>query len=143
IPNKISIALIAAFALLAPLAGLPIKDIGLHLAAGALILTVGIAFFAFGWLGGGDAKLLAAGALWVGFDQLLPFIFHVTLFGGALIAVIIVYRRFVADNIVAMAGQDWATRLHQPGGGVPYGIAIASSALLIFPKTALFSLVMV
>jgi prepilin peptidase CpaA len=35
-----------------------------------------------------------------------------------------------------LAGQDWAERLHQEGGGVPYGIALAAAALAIYPSTA-------
>lgn len=142
IPNRISVVLIAAFLVLAPLAGLPLKQFGLHLAAGALVLTIGFTFFSCGWLGGGDAKLLAAGALWVGFDLLVPFIFHVTLFGGLLIAALLAYRWMVPEQIVMLAGSEWVSRLHQVGGGVPYGIAIASSALVVFPETRLFALVM-
>ncbi|MEO1206089.1 MAG: prepilin peptidase [Pseudomonadota bacterium] len=142
IPNNISIALAITFLVLAPFAGLPLKDIGMHGAACALVLTAGIACFACGWLGGGDAKLLAAGALWVGFDQLIPFIYHVTLFGGILIVLILAYRWLVSEQLVTLAGSEWVTRLHQPGGGVPYGIAIASSAVLIFPDTKLYALIM-
>lgn len=143
IPNRISLVLLAAFAILAPVAGMPLEQIGMHVAAFALVLSVGIAFFAFGWFGGGDAKLLAAGALWVGFDQLLPFIFYTTAFGGVLILAIVLYRQLVPAESVAARGVEWATRLHKHDGGVPYGIAIASSALTVFPATALFSLVVV
>jgi prepilin peptidase CpaA len=30
----------------------------------------------------------------------------------------------------------WVERLHRPEGGVPYGIALAAAALLIYPYTA-------
>lgn len=143
IPNQISIALIAVFLVLAPLTGLPIKEIGLHLAAFALVLAFGIAFFAFGWLGGGDAKLLAAGALWVGFGQLLPFIFYTTLAGAGLIFVILAFRKLVPAVVVELQGPAWAHRLHDPKGGVPYGVAICTSALWVFPSTKLFSLIVV
>jgi prepilin peptidase CpaA len=35
-----------------------------------------------------------------------------------------------------LAGKDWAERLHDKDGGVPYGIALAASALLVYPETA-------
>jgi prepilin peptidase CpaA len=35
-----------------------------------------------------------------------------------------------------LVGQDWAERLHQSDAGVPYGIALAAAALLIYPDTA-------
>jgi prepilin peptidase CpaA len=34
-----------------------------------------------------------------------------------------------------LAGKRWAERLHEPGGGVPYGIALAVAALVIYPST--------
>lgn len=141
IPNRISLVLLAVFAVLAPLAGMPIETIGMNVAAFALVLAIGIALFAFGCFGGGDAKLLAAGALWIGFDQLLPFIFYTTAFGGLLILAIILYRQLVPAEAVAARGIEWASRLHSQDGGVPYGIAIASSAMTVFPATQLFSLV--
>ena len=48
----------------------------LHLAAGAAVLAVAFALFAFGWIGGGDAKLAAATALWLGFDHARPLPLH-------------------------------------------------------------------
>ena len=34
-----------------------------------------------------------------------------------------------------LATQEWAQRLHQKGGGVPYGIALAAAALFVYPNT--------
>jgi len=36
----------------------------------------------------------------------------------------------------ALAEQEWVKRLHRLDGGVPYGIALAAAALLIYPDTA-------
>ena len=70
IPNRISVALAAAFAFAAYRAGLPFDVVAAHLAAAAMVLAVGIVFFAFGWLGGGDAKLMSVAALWIVGTQL-------------------------------------------------------------------------
>ena len=140
IPNRISIALAAVFIPLALIAGLSLQDFGLHFAAGAIMLAVGIGLFAIGVLGGGDAKLLAAGALWVGFGQLLPFLTHVAIFGGLLSVAVLAYRNYVPEG--ALAGPGWALRLKQKNGGIPYGIAIAAGALITFPATELYRLVM-
>jgi len=35
----------------------------------------------------------------------------------------------------ALAGQPWLARLHEPDGGVPYGIALAAAALVTYPST--------
>lgn len=132
IPNRVSLALAAAFFFAAPLMGLPPSEIMMHVAAGALLLVVGIALFAVGGFGGGDAKLLAVGALWVGFDQLLLFLTLTTVLGGVLALAILLYRKRPMLGIYA---PDWAMKLHKPGTGIPYGIAIAASGLLVLPVT--------
>jgi len=54
---------------LAPLTGMGLHDMLSHLGAGAAVLAVAFACFAIGQVGGGDAKVAAAAALWFGFDQ--------------------------------------------------------------------------
>src|SRR3954452_12428026 len=71
ISNRISLILVGAFFILAVWSGMPLADIGMHALAGVAVLVVTFVFFARGWIGGGDAKLAAATALWLGFDQLL------------------------------------------------------------------------
>jgi prepilin peptidase CpaA len=34
-----------------------------------------------------------------------------------------------------LAGQPWLERLHQKGGDIPYGIALAAAALVVYPDT--------
>lgn len=136
IPNKISLAMIAAFACAAAYAQLPMEQVLWHVGIGAAALTIGFALFAFNLFGGGDAKLLAAGALWIGADFVIPYVAYITIFGGLLCAVILAYRRFVPAQSMPLPG--WALRLHTQGGGVPYGIAIAAAGLVIYPSTPLF-----
>ena len=136
IPNRVSVALAAAFVFAAYRAGLPLDVVAAHLGAGALVLAVGIVFFAFGWLGGGDAKLMSAAALWIGFgDVLIVYFTAVTILGGALSLAILAYRRF---PVAALPGPQWALNLHRPGSGIPYGLAIAGAALWIYPQTVWF-----
>lgn len=135
IPNRISLALVAAFFLAAPLLGLSAHDVMMHVGAGLLVLAIGIGLFAAGGFGGGDAKLLAAGALWIGFDCLLPFLLNVTIFGGLLAVIVLAYRRVPAS---ALPIPPWAARLHAPQSGIPYGIAIAAGAMAVYPKTPYF-----
>lgn len=137
IPNRISIGLLAAFLIAAPLAGLSLDDFASHIGAGALILAIGIAMFSMGWLGGGDAKLMAAAALWMGFDKLLPYFVQVAVFGGLLSILILLYRRIPFD---AWRLPQWALTLHRKDNGIPYGLAIAAAALVIYPKTTWFAL---
>ena len=132
IPNRITLGLALAFLPAAALMGLPPSDIVMHVAAGALVLVAGIALFAVGGFGGGDAKLLAGGALWIGLDGLLSYLLLVTVFGGLLALIIVLYRRYPAT---ALPLPDWAARLHAGKSGIPYGIAIACAALTMFPVT--------
>ena len=39
----------------------------------------------------------------------------------------------------ALPGPAWALRLHERGCGIPYGVAIAGAALLIYPSTPWFA----
>jgi prepilin peptidase CpaA len=107
--------------------------IGMHLAAGALVLMVCFGFFAMGWIGGGDAKLAAATALWFGFDYLLDYLVYASLFGGVLTVLLIQFRRLPLPAVLARQG--WILKLHDAGSGVPYGIALAAAALIVYPKT--------
>lgn len=131
IPNRVSMLMVIGFLLLAPFMGLGFEGFLSHLGAGAAMLAVGVVMFALGWLGGGDAKLFAAGALWVGFDHLLEFTFFITLAGGALTLGLLSFRQTLPHPWIIK--QNWAMHLHNPTTGVPYGIAIAIAALLVYP----------
>jgi len=133
ISNKVSLALAAGFLALAPAAGLGVSDIAMHAAAGSLALAAAFCLFACGWIGGGDAKLAAATALWFGFDQLLAYLFVASLLGGALTLLIVQFRLFPLP--LALQGAGWAERLHRKDAGVPYGIALAAAALIVYPDT--------
>jgi prepilin peptidase CpaA len=97
------------------------------------VLTIGFTCFSFGWIGGGDAKLAAATALWFGFDYLLDYLVYASLFGGALTLFLIQFRLLPLPAMLAR--HQWIMRLHEKGGGVPYGIALAASALTVYPQT--------
>jgi prepilin peptidase CpaA len=133
IPNKISLLLIAGFALLAGLGGMSIHDVLMHLGAGAIVLAAAFCFFAMGWVGGGDAKLAAAIALWFGFGHLMDYLVYAALLGGALTFLIIQFRKWPLPGLIS--SQSWVQRLHETKGGVPYGIALAIGALMIYPET--------
>jgi prepilin peptidase CpaA len=133
ISNRLSLALTGGFFLLTVITGVSLTAIGMHLAAAALVLTISFGFFSMGWIGGGDAKLAAATALWFGFDFLLDYLVYASLFGGVLTVLLIQFRRLPLP--APLARQTWILRLHEAGGGVPYGIALAVAALAVYPKT--------
>jgi prepilin peptidase CpaA len=133
ISNRLSLALAGGFALLTVVTGMGLADTGMHAAAAAAVLVVAFGFFSQGWIGGGDAKLAAATALWFGFDHLLDYLIYASIFGGVLTLLLIQFRKLPLP--AALARQKWIMRLHETGGGVPYGIALAASALVVYPKT--------
>jgi prepilin peptidase CpaA len=133
ISNRVSLALAAGFLLLAVPSGMGFYDILLHLGAGATVLTIAFACFAMGWVGGGDAKVAAAAALWFGFGHLVTYLVYASLFGGALTLLLLQFRQWPLPY--ALAGQTWLLRLHAKESGIPYGIALAIGALTIYPET--------
>lgn len=136
ISNRLCLSLVGTFAVCAALVGLSFHDIAWHVAAGLLVLVGAFGLFAAGWIGGGDAKLAAATALWFGFDQLMPYLL-LSSFGGGLLTLLILQLR--AHPLPApIASWAWARRLHAPKEGVPYGIALAFAALLILPETVIW-----
>jgi prepilin peptidase CpaA len=133
ISNRVSLALAAGFLVLAVASGMAVPDILMHLAAGATVLVAAFACFAFGWIGGGDAKVAAGAALWFGFAHLLNYLLYASLFGGALTLLLLQFRQWPLPYV--LAGQTWLLKLHAKESGIPYGIALAVGALMIYPET--------
>jgi prepilin peptidase CpaA len=136
IPNWLTLGLALAFFVAAVFVDMPLKEIGLHASAGLALLLVGMGLFSMGWIGGGDAKLVAAGSLWVGWAQALPYLLVATILGGGLTVAILFYRSMPLPAFLFRV--SWLARLHDRKEGVPYGLALAAAGLLIFPDTDLF-----
>ena len=134
IPNWISLAIIADFVVAAAIGVQEPAAIAWHLGAGLAMLVAGVGLFAAGLLGGGDAKLLAASAVWFGWAGLFKFVVYVAILGGVLALVVIALRR--AGLPESWSGQPWIRRLRSPDQGIPYGVAIAASAGLMFVPLA-------
>lgn len=133
ISNRVSLILVGGFVALAVIGGVSAADVLSHLAAGCVVLVAAFSLFARGIIGGGDAKLAAATALWLGFDHLLPYLLYASLLGGALSVGLIWFRTAPLPDWLAR--HDWAQRLHGKDAGVPYGIALAAAALAVYPQT--------
>jgi prepilin peptidase CpaA len=133
ISNRIALILVGGFFVLAFVAGMNPNDVLSHVGTAFTVLAVTFVFFARGWIGGGDAKLAAATALWLGFEHLMPYLLYASLLGGVLTLAIIRFRLMPLPAM--LAGQEWAKRLHRADGGVPYGIALALAALIVYPNT--------
>ena len=133
ISNRLSIALFLGFFAVAALIGMPFADMGRHMIASAIVLVFAFGFFARGWIGGGDAKLAAATALWIGFSHLMDYLLVASILGGALTLVLLQARRWPLPRLLAR--QPWIVRLHAVETGIPYGIALAAAGLIVYPDT--------
>lgn len=136
ISNRVSIVLAIGFFVLAFALRLPLPVIGQHLACGFAVLVLTFVFFAFRWIGGGDAKLASATALWLGFDHLWDYGIYAALLGGALTLGILALRHWPLPRLLITQG--WIARLHDQDSGVPYGIALAIAGLLLYPETRIW-----
>lgn len=135
IPNRVSAILLAAFALVAPLAGLGLYEIAMHLTAGLLVFSVCFTLFALNVMGGGDAKLLTASAVWFGFSfSLVEYLIYVSFFGGVLTLGILALRSHT--NTILASGLPVPDHL-MTAKKVPYGIAIGVAAFAAYPSSPL------
>jgi prepilin peptidase CpaA len=133
IANRISLALVVAFPLAALVVGMPAGIIGLHFAVGLGCLAVTFGMFAAGWMGGGDAKLMAATVLWFGpAPALAEYLLYGALFGGVLTVAILLSRASLAP----VTGISFVDRLLDRQTGIPYGIALGAAGLAVFADTA-------
>lgn len=129
IANRVSVLLVTAFAVLSLAVGMPAETIGLHVIVGAIGLALGIGCFAAGWMGGGDAKLMAATALWFGpTSELLDYLLIGSIYGGALTLGLLMLR----GQILPVTGIDFVDHLLEEETGIPYGIGLGAAGLTVY-----------
>jgi prepilin peptidase CpaA len=136
IANRVPLLLLVVFAIVAPLTGMGWAAYGWHFAAGALVLAVTFGLFALGGMGGGDAKLLSATAVWMGFNlHLVEYLVASAFLGGMLTLAILAYR---GSNLAVYTGRNmFLKNFADPKGGVPYGIALGIGGLVTYPASPL------
>jgi len=138
IPNKLTLALTAAFVPAALLLHMSWQDLGVHLGFAAVGLVLGITLFAFGLMGGGDAKLIAAASLWLGLHGFLALLVYTALAGGALTLGLMGARKVFSPYRPALPA--WVSRHLEPKGDIPYGIAICAGGLVALMQSDLLVL---
>jgi prepilin peptidase CpaA len=111
-------------ALLAPaywvsIALAPWPGVAIQLAAGAAVFTLLAGAFYAGMMGGGDVKLAAALALWFSPAGTVRFLVLMSLAGGVLTLVLVVWHR---------------ARKREGRPQIPYGVAIAFGGLAILAQ---------
>jgi prepilin peptidase CpaA len=101
-----------------------------HLIAAFVVLGVTYIMFYLKLLGGGDSKLLSVYALWTGLSGLLPFLFFMSLIGGALgLSTLLLNKNKFVEKPTS---GSWIDKSQKGGKDVPYGVAIFLGALITF-----------
>jgi prepilin peptidase CpaA len=137
IANRVSLLLVGTFALVAPMIGMDLATYGMHFAAGGMMLAITFTLFAMGGLGGGDAKLLTAIAVWCGLsDVLVEYMLYATLLGGLLTVVLVMWRGSFTAQLAGMHF-SFLERLGRHDVGIPYGIALGAAGLITAPSMPL------
>jgi len=136
IPNRVSLLLIGAYFALALYLRVPFETIGTHMSAGLSMLVLTFVMYHFRWIGGGDAKLAAATALWLGWGLLAQYGMVASLVGGAVTLAILELRRH--DLPQRLLSMSFSAKLADKSGGVPYGIALAIAGLVVYPQSSLW-----
>ena len=138
IANRVSVLLVATFAVVAPLTGMAWPDYAMHFAAGGLVLCVTFALFALGGMGGGDAKLMAATAVFMGFGfQLVQYMVVSAFIGGLLTISLLLYRNSALS--VYTSNNMFLRHFADDKVGIPYAIALGIGGLAIYPETDLMA----
>jgi prepilin peptidase CpaA len=136
IPNALVIMLLAFGLTLRANAGA--SQFLISLAIGAAVFAVGVAFFAFGIIGGGDVKFIAAASAALGWPYALYFILYTLAAGGILGLILAVRRGKLRDvartlwgfTLPALAGVR-PSRPHATAGKMPYALAILAGAVTL------------
>ena len=131
IPNFISVSSVLLFIPAAFFSNFGWYEVIYNFGAGTLVLLIGGTLYFCNVIGAGDVKMLASAAVWAGFPGLPSLLLSVSLVGGVLVLILMVFRRFKLSS--NWHPDDWVTNLHREEA-IPYGVAIAFGTVLIFPQ---------
>ena len=129
IPNMIPVSLIALFALQV-LVGRSVQAPLDHLLAMGLALLTLLPLFASNMLGGGDVKLLAAVALWLGMNKLTALLILVGIVGGIFALFWLAMRWLIRIGL----RDRKLPRSLQAGAPLPFALPIMIVAVLLFER---------
>ena len=147
IPNVFSLILIIgfySFAILNPIFSW--EMIAYHSLAGFIVLAVTFVLFSFGFLGGGDAKIMAASSLWFGLGDVGHYIVLIVIAGGVLSLLFMIWRRTKPFEIYnkftplrnLFHGPECQQDKPMKKRSIPYAIAIAIGFYITLPSSTLF-----
>jgi prepilin peptidase CpaA len=97
--------------------------------AAAVVFAIAFVQWRLGLLGGGDAKLLAAAALLVGYHDLFRFLFLMSVCGAVIALAVLAASRLGGPSPLLLPFPGAATKSARPS--IPYGTAIAAAAVWV------------
>lgn len=133
ISNKVSLALMVGFTGFAFWIGMDLTDFAWHWAMFGVVLVASLGLFAIGAIGGGDAKLAASTALWLGWEHTLSYFLIASIIGAFLTLLLVRLRGSMIPKRIENV--DWIARLYRADTGIPYGIALGAAAVMVYPET--------
>jgi prepilin peptidase CpaA len=158
IPNILLIALLVLFGLMAPFTMGLNELINSFIAFGVVLLLCFILYISK-IFGAGDAKYFAVAALWMGYPEVIPFVVYSSLAGGgvALIYLVAQYHFGRLSDLMwtliqklearlpfleliwigSGIGPEKGKREHIKPKTIPYGVAIATGAIIMTFSTLL------
>ncbi len=140
IPNYVPLALLAGFAVLAPIGGMGWATLGSHVGVAAIVFFIGYILFAMNRLGAGDVKLAFLTAFWLGPSASALYFAYAGIIGG-IAAIILLQFRSAIYVPEACYRIPFLKRLYTEDVGLPYAVALGPAGLLAFSDSPWFKLV--
>ncbi|WP_310618702.1 A24 family peptidase [Flexibacterium corallicola] len=138
VPNYIPVLLSLGFVVAGLSLGIPWMQFAMNVAVACAVLLVGVLLFAFGVMGGGDAKLAAGIVLWLGLSGVtLEFLLLLSIYGGLLTLALLACRYTLVLPAIVYRYQ-WSSRLLSKETGIPYAITMSVAALQVYPRSMWF-----
>tara|TARA_B100001179_G_scaffold231528_1_gene221649 strand:+ start:892 stop:1437 length:546 start_codon:yes stop_codon:yes gene_type:complete len=143
IPNTVSVLGIAGFALSYIAVVLSGQDSVFsnlygHLISAGMVFVITLILYVFKLFGAGDAKMASAYALWFSLYNLPGYLVIMTLVGGLLGVVSLVLRKASVGKLEDKSA--WVAGIRRGDSAVPYGVAIAASAIITFITSGLLNM---
>lgn len=133
IPNWLTAGMALLFFPVAYMAGMELQTFLVHVATGVALFFFGFLLFSLRVFGGGDAKLMAAAGLWLGFNQTSEFLIYTVMIGGPL-AIAVTLMTWMSMHF-EITGSKLGEKIKKVTPDVPYGIALAVGTIMAFPQS--------
>jgi prepilin peptidase CpaA len=137
IPNLVSLILAFSYLAFSAWLGTPWVLVAMHVACCLVVLAITFILFEMRYIGGGDAKLASATALWLGIENLLEYLLVFSIIGGA-VALSIMTIRWYDHADRASSYRLLARVADKASNHMPYGVALGTAGVLLYPYSTIW-----